>query len=544
MYLTQQKTDMPYPLVHLIWLDSIGVGGIYDGKMNVFVRTSIEDFKSLKSIKTNPLLIDKDPVLKDVLEKYQKYGIFSSSEKESRVENSDEFIKNLISYATNRANPRKLTLELTEECNLRCKYCRYTINEKHNSGRFHNNSKISIEIAKKAIIDYLVSYSKIKGQLNSEEAFAFEKKNPPTISFYGGEVMIEKKALKYLIDFSTRKASELSLKLRHVVTTNGTLLDEDIIDFLVDCDVMLAISFDGPQSENDKNRVYRNGKGSYEKITKSLSIIKKKYPSYALNNVTIQAVDSPNYDKNKVLSYFREESTKGHFAGVNTFIMLPYTDFENKNKHENFSKEGFQNLADHIFLDTISFFDTIPTDMSSELIIDSIQQHPSFKDMIKLAFEMQTKIGEYPKLLGTYFNTCYIGKVNLVVTPNGNYHLCERTDYSMPIGNVENGINNNKIAKIYQDYFTIMNGHKCKNCWAGLFCPICVAQLIENGKIINPEDSRCQQIRITSELYLKLSLMLSHKYQHIYEALNNYFHKADDTTLDEFLTNFYKKKTS
>lgn len=93
---------------------------------------------------------------------------------------------------------------------------------------------------------------------------------------------------------------------------------------------------------------------------------------------------------------------------------------------------------------------------------------------------------------------------------------------------------------MYKNYFTIMNSEKCRSCWTGLFCNICIAQLVQNGEIINPDDNRCEQIRISSDLHLKVLILLSNRFKNIYKAVNKYFHKIDNISVDDFL-NEHKK---
>lgn len=515
-------------LLHIVWIEEQMIGGIYDGHNNLFISINKDQHQELLDLLKYP---DQNNSL---LEKYLKWGIFNIDAIQNRISNSDEFVNGVCVYGSERACKRKLTIELTENCNLRCNYCRYTINEITKSGRCHNISRIDRSIAKKAIDQYLLNYSNLKKCIPVQYQSNFEEKNPPTISFYGGEVLLEKELLIELIEYSISLCDNLNLCPRNVITTNGTLLDNTTIDYLVNSNVYIAFSIDGPMSEHDKNRVYKDGTGSFNHVCKWFSYIRSKYPEYLSKMVSIQAVDAPNYDKKKVMNYFTGMSTKHHFAGVNNFMLLQYTDFS-LNK-PTFSLDRFNAFSNTLVDECILFFNSLDPKDDKENIIRKIRFKPNVKDILKFAFELEDKIFSSPQKLDNYFTSCYIGNANLVVSTNGDYHICERTDYSMPIGNVNTGIDNKIIKKIYKQYFTIMNRFECKNCWAAMFCPICVAQLINNGKVVEPHQDRCLQIRMMTDFYMKILVLIANNYSFLYSILTNYYTGVDNISIDEYLS--------
>ena len=167
---------------------------------------------------------------------------------------------------------------------------------------------------------------------------------------------------------------------------------------------------------------------------------------------------------------------------------------------------------------------------------------PSIKRALQRAFEVERKISNKPQTILNYFNSCYLGKANLFVSTNGEYHICERTDFSMPIGNVDDGICITKLREIYKKYFLIMNRKKCRSCWCGLFCSLCVGQTIFAKDITIPNDNKCRQIQLIADHNLKLLLLLSHRHYHIYKALDKYFKNTDYISIDEFLREYKPNK--
>ena len=521
-----------YPLTHPFWLNKYTIGGMYDGHINVFVSTTKEDFLHLKRCKHDNLYRFPN------FGKYKKLGFLNENILPNRVDSSISNVNNILLYSENRAIPRKLTIELTENCNLRCKYCRYTLNMQTNKGRYHNDSNISFETASKAISIYLEEYDKVKRQIPASLIKKYEKYSSPIIGFYGGEVLLCQNLFMSLVRFTKKLSKCKRLKTKIAITTNGTLLNETVLSFLIQNDVFLAISIDGPKSENDKNRVFPDGHGSFLTVNKWIDYLSEKYPDYMRNRVSIQAVDAPNYDKCRVFEYFCSKTKEDYYAGVNNFLELSYTDFsENTNPIQtHVDLKLLRNNLNRLIDEYDSYFSSIDSSLSINDIIRKIRMAPSVKNAVQLAFEMERKISNKPQTNLNYFNSCYLGRANLLVSVNGEYHICERTDFSMPIGNVNDGINSTKLRDIYRRYFLTMNRKKCRSCWCGLFCSLCVGQTIYEKNITIPNDNKCRQIQLIADHNLKLLLLLSHRHFHIYKALDKYFKNTDYISIDEFLS--------
>lgn len=132
-------------------------------------------------------------------------------------------------------------IHLTDQCNLRCKYC-YE-NKK--------NSEISFENIKK-LINYIVR----------------QKDEYVQLYFYGGEPLIKKQMIKDTIDYV--KKQKCKIKFSYAITTNGTLLDDDFIKYMKQNDFkIVAYSFDGDEKVQNLNRVTVDGKGTFEIVQKN-----------------------------------------------------------------------------------------------------------------------------------------------------------------------------------------------------------------------------------------------------------------------------------
>lgn len=138
----------------------------------------------------------------------------------------------------------RLELSLSERCNLACRYCYCGTcrDEVPNSGLMPS------EIARRAV----------------EWLFAHSGKSDVSITFFGGEPLLNRKVLKEAIDLSQRLAAERGVKADYVMTTNGTLLDDETIDLIRKYDFGLMVSLDGPKDLHDAQCPTRNGTGSWD----------------------------------------------------------------------------------------------------------------------------------------------------------------------------------------------------------------------------------------------------------------------------------------
>lgn len=154
----------------------------------------------------------------------------------------NEFIGPQISELDEYLNSKRaqITLELTEKCNMRCKYCVY--NENQGGYREFGHEDMTFEIARKAIDD-LVSNS------GKEEIY---------ISFYGGEPLIKFDLFKSCIDYCENLKDK---KISYAITTNCTLVTKEIAEYFSKLNNMhITASIDGPEDMNDNYRLYTNGK--------------------------------------------------------------------------------------------------------------------------------------------------------------------------------------------------------------------------------------------------------------------------------------------
>lgn len=147
-----------------------------------------------------------------------------------------------------------MTFEIitTRNCNLNCKYC------------FEGEKKdvfLSIDVIPE-ILDFIDSFLKNDFIYNKEYV---------RIDFNGGEALLNK---KFIIEFMNKTKTK---NFDYSITTNGLLLDEDLINIINDNKIKIQISLDGRKISHDLNRQYYNGEGSFDAVFEKAILLKKKY---------------------------------------------------------------------------------------------------------------------------------------------------------------------------------------------------------------------------------------------------------------------------
>ena len=152
----------------------------------------------------------------------------------------------MIDFKKRQTVVKALCLHIAHDCNLACKYCFAEEGEYH--GR---RALMSFEVGKKAL-DFLIANS--GNRINLE------------VDFFGGEPLMNWNVVKQLVEYGRSQEKEHNKKFRFTLTTNGVLLNDEIMEFCNREMSNVVLSLDGRPEVNDRMRPFRNGKGSYELI--------------------------------------------------------------------------------------------------------------------------------------------------------------------------------------------------------------------------------------------------------------------------------------
>lgn len=160
-----------------------------------------------------------------------------------------------------------LVLEVAQDCNLRCTYC-YAEGGTYGAAPCH----LSEDTARRAV-RYLLNHSDDSGHV--------------TLIFFGGEPLLNMPAVSAATREAISSGEKLGKKIHFSLTTNGTLLDHNVVDFLHENRVSVAVSLDGPQDIHDHNRPDAHGKGTYAGIVSRLGMLLKDSPVPVAARVTL-----------------------------------------------------------------------------------------------------------------------------------------------------------------------------------------------------------------------------------------------------------------
>ena len=351
-------------------------------------------------------------------------------------------------------NLTQLILNVTEDCNLACEYCVYSGN--YINRRKHNKSNNITENCAKQAIDFFCSHT-----TNSKDKY---------ISLYGGEPFLRFKFVKEIVEYTKKIDSDINF----TITSNGTLLNERIIEFLDNNNISLTISLDGPKELHDSYRVYQNGMGTFETVMSKIELIKEKFPTFYSNKLKINSVVSPYNGEIKEISHFFNTPSFDFLKDSSKYSLGLINPAENK-----FVKEhDYDNYI-------ISFFYTMFKEFlashitSNELSNINISKSLFIKQIKMLYFRSNRLLSEYDYYWPN--GICIPGTRSLFVSSKGKFYPCEKLyDYEdMVIGDIESGFNFNRVSEIINEYCDITI-KDCRKCWAYRLCGECFLNIREN----------------------------------------------------------------
>lgn len=339
---------------------------------------------------------------------------------------------------------KSVTLALTEQCNLRCKYCGYMAKYQDANYALKEMPK---EIAFKAI-DILMK--------NSHESDLCH------LSFYGGEPLLRLDLIKECIAYVAEKYP--FRQPTYNITTNAVLLDDNVTDFIIENGIKVNLSFDGPKKDQNKYRVDGNENSSYDKVHRNILAFYHKNPKFFRENVTYNVV---------------------MFNGA--------------------SNELFESV-DSLWKLDVNMIDLFPTEYFMR--VKEEKEVPEKSEQIDITaydFAYKSMLKGMKKYYNSFSGTggsniifpggfCVPGVRKNFITTDGRIIVCEKVDESQKvfeIGDVHNGVDINKIRRLVDE--TQKRLEKCKHCWAAKFCKICYKDIF----IIN--DGFCETMKKSIE---------------------------------------------
>ena len=373
----------------------------------------------------------------------------------------DEYQQYVIDFKKRKTVVKALCLHIAHDCNLGCRYCFAEEGEYH--GR---RALMSLEVGKQAL-DFLVANSGNRRNLE--------------VDFFGGEPTMNFDVVKELVRYGRSLEEPHNKNFRFTLTTNGVLLDDDIMEFANREMAIVVLSIDGRKEVNDYMRPTRNGKGSYD-------LIVPKFRKFAeLRNQT-------NY-------YVR-----GTFTHHNL-------DFSEDVLH--LADLGFKQIS----VEPVVAPPEEPYAIREEDLPKLLEEYDKLaKEMIKREkegrgfnfFHFMIDLTQGP-CVAKRLSGCGSGTEYLAVTPWGDLYPCHQfvgMD-EFKLGDVWHGVQAEEI----RDEFKLCNVYakeKCRNCFARFYCSGgCAANSYNfHGSILDAYDIGCelQKKRIECAIMIKAAL--------------------------------------
>ncbi len=413
----------------------------------------------------------KEEILEILKSKYQEekineaYEEILNLEKEGLLYTEDTYQYH-PSFVHREPVVKALCLNVAHDCNLKCKYCFAA------QGDFGGEKELmSFEVGK-AAIDYLIANSGSRKNLE--------------IDFFGGEPLMNFEVVKQLVDYGRSVEKDYNKNIRFTITTNGVLLNDEIIDYINENMHNVVLSLDGRKEVNDNMRPTLNDKGSYD-------------------------ITLPRFKK------LVEKRAKDKYYYIRGTFTRDNLDFSKDVMH--FADLGFK----------LTSVEPVVGDKSNPYALREEDLPKIFEEYEKFAveyadrqlqgdgfkfFHFMIDLNQGPCVIKR-ITGCGAGNEYLSVTPNGDIYPCHQF-----VGNEEF-----KMANIFDEEIVLPENLKnmfreahvytkeeCKQCWNKFYCSGgCHANAINfNNDISKPYELGCEMQRKRTEcsIMIQAKLML------------------------------------
>ena len=357
---------------------------------------------------------------------------------------------------------KALCLHIAHTCNLNCAYC-FASQGKYNGER----DVMSFEVGKRAL-DFLIENSGSRHNLE--------------VDFFGGEPLMNFQVVKDLVAYARSEEKEHNKNFRFTLTTNGVLVDDDVIEFANKECSNVVLSLDGRKEIHDRYRVDYAGNGSWDKIV-------PKFQKF------VEARNGKNY-------YMR-----GTFTHANPDFLKDI---------QQMLDLGFSELS----MEPVVCAPGDPAELTEEDMTVVMKQYEDLADLMLQRDKEGKPFTFYHYMIDLTGGPCIYKRISgcgsgteyMAVTPWGDLYPCHQFvgDEKFKLGNVWDGVTNHGI----QSEFAACNVYahpECKDCWARLYCSGgCAANAYHaTGSVTGVYESGCKLFRKRMECAIMVAIARS-----------------------------------
>lgn len=316
---------------------------------------------------------------------------------------------------------KALCLHIAHTCNLNCSYCFAS------QGKYHGERALmSFEVGKRAL-DFLIENSGSRRNLE--------------VDFFGGEPLMNFDVVKRLVEYARSIEKEKNKNFRFTLTTNGVLVDDDVIDFANREMSNVVLSLDGRREVHDRYRVDYAGNGSWDKIV-------PKFQKF------VAARGGKNY-------YMRGTFTHANPDFLEDIKVMLDLGFSELSMEPVVAAEG----------DPAALTEedkAVVLDQYEKLAELMLRRDKEGKPFTFYHYMIDLKGGPciYKRISG-----CGSGTEYMAVTPWGDLYPCHQFvgDEKFKLGDIWNGVSNTEIQKEFASC-NVYAREECRDCWAKLYC--------------------------------------------------------------------------
>lgn len=380
-----------------------------------------------------------------------------------------------------------ILFQVTNKCNLRCKYCCY--------GEFYENTSplknLDIEIVNK-LFNYMLPYWISKKTLTHQPTIR--------IGFYGGEPLFNFHLVQQIVEICERIKCCYSVNFQYTMTTNAVLLDK-YMDYLVGHNFTLLLSLDGNRVHNYL-RVDAQGKESFDKVYQNIKKLQQLHSDYFDKNVDFNSVLNNKSSTDEVQSFILSE-----FGKQPTISSISFTGVKRERIEE--VKEIYKDYKESI--DTLTKRGSKSPYWGELSYFLFSQFSNSFKHYHEI-YRAKRIERKYPT------GTCLPFMKKIFVTTEGNLLPCERICHNYIIGKVTDKVHINceQIADMYNQYYDEIS-KQCCECYHINECKECFmqSQIIDN-KIVCGSKMNKQEYKS----YLSILISLLEENPDLFDSVN------------------------
>ncbi len=376
---------------------------------------------------------DRSSIVAAMLDKYKDTEGVNEAEINECLDDIEELKKEGRLFSVNTFEDRAhvfkqrsrvikaLCLHVSHTCNLNCSYCFA------GQGKYKGDRALMSFETGKAALDFLVANSGTRTNLE--------------VDFFGGEPLMNWDVVKQLVAYARSIEKKNNKHFRFTLTTNGMLIDDDVIDFSNKEMDNVVLSLDGRKEVHDRLRVNYNNEGSYEKIV-------------------------PKFQE-----FVRRRGDKSYYIrGTYTHNNVDFT-----KDIEHMYELGFRQLS----MEPVVCSPDDPYALTKEDLPVLFKEYEKLADMMIEKEKQGDGFVFYHYMLDLSHGPCIYKRLSgcgsgteyMAVTPWGDLYPCHQfvNDPKYLLGNIYDGVTNEKVVGDFAAC-NVFSRKECRDCWARLYC--------------------------------------------------------------------------